>query len=319
MQKFFFLSHSSKDEETVIQIAENLGNNDCWIYQWETKSGDRIYKFDKGIADSRIFVLFWSKNASLSDWVNEEVNIGRYRWITEKGYRPVVVKLDKTPLPIFLKHRLYLDIECGIDYVVDKLRRLKGDLTQPEKIYGKNILKDYFQDRDEHFDKLETMAYSDAYSGIAILGLDGIGKTSFVKRANAMLFSNLNPIWVDLKVASTPVRLLSTISKPFGISIDIEEAGTNPEEVWHNIIFPEIAKSEKTFVVLDNLTLPGRDPILKGTVITNLIKIICEDLSETSKPDNPNIIVISQYIPSFLKMTYKNFGRVIWEVLNQKM
>lgn len=318
MQKFFFLSHSTKDEETVIQIAENLGKDDCWLYQWETKTGERIFKFDRGIADSRIFVLFWSENASVSDWVDEEVNIARYRWITERGYRPVVVKLDKTPLPIFLKHRLYLDIKSGIDYVVDKLKGLKGDLTQPAILYGKNILKDYFQDRDEYFDKLETMVYSDAYSGIAIEGLDGIGKTSFVKRANAILFSNLNPIWVDLKVASTPIRLLSTISRPFGISIDIEEAGTNPEEVWRNIIFPEIAQSQKTFVILDNLTLPGRDPILKGTVMTNLIKIICEDLSETNKPDNPNIIIISQYIPSFLKMTYKTFGRIILGSLELK-
>lgn len=311
MGKFFFLSHSTKDTETVIKIAEGLGKDSCWVYQWETKGGDDIFKFDKGISDSRIFVLFWSKNASLSEWVNEEVNIARYRWITEKGFRPVVVKLDKTALPIFLKYKLYLDIENGIESNVNLLNELKADLTSPEILYGQNILKDYFQDRDKYFDKLETIVASGAYNGVVILGLDGIGKTSFIKRANAVLFSNLNPIWIDLKVASTPVRLLSAISKPFGISIDVEEAGTNPEEVWSNKILPEIVESKKTFIVLDNLTLPGRDPLLKGKAITSLIKTICEDLSGINKPGNPNIIVNSQFIPEFLKTSFKNFGQII--------
>lgn len=311
MEKFFFLSHSTKDAETVIKIAEGLGKDYCWVYQWEIKGGEDIFKFDKGISDSRIFVLFWSKNASLSEWVNEEVNIARYRWITEKGFRPVVVKLDKMPLPIFLKYKLYLDIENGIESIVNSLNELKGDLTSSEILYGKTILKDYFQDRDEYFDKLETIVASGAYNGVVILGLDGIGKTSFIKRANAVLFSNLNPIWIDLKVASTPVRLLSAISKPFSISIDVEEAGTVPEEVWRNKILPEIVESKKTFIVLDNLTLPGRDPVLKGKMITSLIKTICEDLSGINKPGNPNIIVNSQYIPDFLKTSFKNFGQII--------
>ena len=54
----FFLSHSTEDGQTVKQIAESLGRAQCWLYEWEIKPGDSIFEFDRGIADSRIFVVF---------------------------------------------------------------------------------------------------------------------------------------------------------------------------------------------------------------------------------------------------------------------
>src|SRR5208337_4258496 len=113
MDKLFFFSHSTQDNTIVLKIADKLGKDNCWLYEWEDKDKANIFKYDSGIADSKIFVLFWSKNASLSPWVKEEVDIGRYRWINELGYRPLIVLLDNTPLPIALRHRDRIDIDKG--------------------------------------------------------------------------------------------------------------------------------------------------------------------------------------------------------------
>ena len=68
-----------------MEIAEKVGKSDCWLYEWEVKITDKIFKFDSGLSDSKIFVLFWSKGASESPWVNEEVEIACISMDYSKG------------------------------------------------------------------------------------------------------------------------------------------------------------------------------------------------------------------------------------------
>jgi len=308
MAKLFFLSHSTKDQEFVKKIAKGLGKDLCWLYIWEAKAGESIFQFDRGIADSRIFVLFWSVNAASSKWVGEEIDQARIRLFRDKGFRLVVVILDDTPLPPSLAHRVYIDGRKGIDHVVKNLKNVKKELIPQEVFFGKETLKDYFQDRQRELDTLERLAFSDAYSGIMVLGPDGIGKTSLVKRAVAILFRNLTPIWVDLKVSSTPIRLLSSIARPLSIAVDIEEAASDPERFWRNKLLPEIAKSDNLFIVLDNVSIESATPLLEGQKIQNLIRTLCQDLAEVYKSENPNAILISRARPELPQTILARYG-----------
>lgn len=305
--KKFFLSHSTKDEKIVLSVAEKLGRELCWTYQWEAKVGGSVFQYDRGIADSKIFLLFWSKNAASSQWVREEIDVLRIRLMNDNGYRPVIVKLDNTPLPTFLQTRIPIDGSAGVFQIVNRIHEIESDLTPAETLIGQPTLKDYFQDRQRLFDLIEDLAASEQYGGITVLGIDGIGKTTFVKQAISRIFFQLNPIWVDLKIESTPVRLLSAIAKPFGISLNLEEMGRDPEFVWKTKILPEIIASQNTFLVLDNFSLPGRDPILKGQQITKLLKTICKDLADHKKKENPTIIVISSTIPNEIESSLVKF------------
>jgi tetratricopeptide (TPR) repeat protein len=316
--KKFFLSHSTKDEKIVLKVAEKLGADLCWLYQWETKAGDSIFKYDIGIADSKIFLLFWSESAAKSPWVKEEVDELRFRMKIDEGYRPVVVRLDNTPLPTFLQTRSYINGSLGLFHIINKICEVESDLTPSETFIGQPSLKDYFQDRQKLFDQFEDFAASEQYSGIIVLGIDGIGKTTFVKQAISRIFFQLNPIWVDLKIESTPVRLLSAIAKPFGIIINLEEIGRNPESFWKNNILPEIVKSQTSFLVLDNLTLPGRDPTLKGEQIIKLLKIICKDLADHKKKENPTIIVISSTIPNEIENSLVKYAPIHLDNLDKR-
>lgn len=310
MKKTFFLSHSTKDQEFVIKVAESLGKEKCWLSQWEVKLGDSIFKFDRGIADSRVFVLFWSKNAALSQWVEEEVSQARIRLFRDKGFRLVVIKLDYSLLPDSLAYRVCIDGTKGVAYVVRELQQIEKDLTPKEVFFGKPALKDYFQNRQKELDNLERLAFSEAYSGIMVLGPEGMGKTSLVKRGIPFLFSNLTPIWIDLKVASTPIRLLSSICRPISISIDFEQASANPEDIWHEKLLPEISQSEKIFIVLDNFRTESAIPFLEGQIMKRLLNIICHDLAELNKPQNPNVIIISSMIPEIDPITISKYGQL---------
>lgn len=318
MKKVFFLSHSTKDKEVVEKIAEPLGKEKCWLSEWEVKPGESILKFDRGISDSRIFVLFWSKNAASSQWVEEETSQARIRLSRDKGFRLITVKLDITPLPPSLAHRFYIDGTKGIDYIVETLQSVEKDLTPEEVFTGKPILKDSFQNRQRELDKLEQLTSSPDYSGIIVLGPDGIGKTALVKRSIAFLFSHLTPMWVDLKVASIPVRLLSSIAKPLSISIDPDYVATEPAKVWRDKLLPEIVQSEKMVIVLDNMRMESAIPASEGRTVVNLIKTICQDLADLHKPDNPNVIIISWGLPDFDQVTLARYGRLGLGKLDQK-
>lgn len=318
VKKVFFLSHSTKDKKAVEKIAELLGKEKCWLYEWEVKPGESIFKFDRGIADSRIFVLFWSKNAASSQWVEEETSQARIRLSRDKGFRLIVVKLDITSVPPSLAYRSYIDGTKRMDYIVERLQSVEKDLTSEEVFVGKPILKDSFQNRQGNLDKLEQLTSLREYSSIIVLGLDGMGKTSLVKRSIAYLFSHLHPIWVDLKIASTPLRLLASIAKPLSVAIDPDYAATDPTEMWHHKLLPEIAQSEEMFIVLDNMRPESTVLALEGRTIVNLINTICKDLAELNKPDNPNVIIISWGLPHLDQITLARYGRLELGPLDEK-
>jgi len=306
MAKVYFLSYSSTDGEIVRRVATLLGREECWLYEWEVKPGDSIFEFDRGIADSRIFVLFWSANAVNSPWVQDEVSQARIRLSRDKGFRLVTVRLDSSSLPPALEYRSWIDGTRGINSIVRALQRLQYGLIPEETFIGKPILRDSFQDREHELDLLEQLAIS-GDSPVMILGLDGMGKTSLMKRAIMAVFSHLTPIWVDLEASSTPIRLISSIARPLSIQVDSHEATHRPTEIWHNILLPEIRESERLFIVFDNVQVPTVAGYSRGGATSELLEVICHDLVQVRKMNNPGVVLISWTEPPFAPMVMGKF------------
>ena len=59
----------------------------------------------------------------------EELSQARFRALRDRGFRLVLVKIDETPLPDALAHRLYLDMARGLDYVTKQLRQFARDIA----------------------------------------------------------------------------------------------------------------------------------------------------------------------------------------------
>ena len=95
-----FISYSHSDEEAVAVITNQLAENkfDVWQDQKKLRGGESWPKrVGEAIRDSDAFILFWSKSASMSDYVELE-------WSTALALKKVIIPffLDDTTLPAAL-------------------------------------------------------------------------------------------------------------------------------------------------------------------------------------------------------------------------
>ena len=78
MKPRVFLSHSKKDKDFIIKIANDLriAQIDSWYDDWEIPPGTSIRKkiFEEGIPDCDVFFVYLSENSIDSYWVSKELD-----------------------------------------------------------------------------------------------------------------------------------------------------------------------------------------------------------------------------------------------------
>jgi small GTP-binding protein len=91
-----FLSHSAKDKEVVLPLAERLQADGLrvWLDDWEIRPGDSIpAKIEDGLERSRVLVLCMSAHAFGSDWAILESQTFRFRDPLNKERRFIPLRL----------------------------------------------------------------------------------------------------------------------------------------------------------------------------------------------------------------------------------
>lgn len=107
-----FLSHCSKDKDTVRAIAHKLKREGLtvWFDEWQIQPGDSIpAKIEDGLERSQKLVLFMSAHATGSDWAQMEAGTFRFRDPLNKARRFVPVRLDDSEIKGSLAQFLYID------------------------------------------------------------------------------------------------------------------------------------------------------------------------------------------------------------------
>ena len=107
-----FLSHSSKDEAVVLEIAERLlvDGLRVWLDKWVLKPGDSIpAKIEEGLEHSRVLVFCMSVNAFGLDWAQLESRTFRFRDPLNKERRFIPLRLDDAPIKGSLSQFLYIN------------------------------------------------------------------------------------------------------------------------------------------------------------------------------------------------------------------
>src|SRR5690242_1387679 len=107
-----FLSHSSKDEAVVREIAERLRGDGIrvWLDLWEIRKGDSIpAKIERGLEKSRVLVLCMSANAFGSSWAHLESHTFRFRDPLNEDRRFIPLRLDDAPARGSLGQFSYVD------------------------------------------------------------------------------------------------------------------------------------------------------------------------------------------------------------------
>lgn len=84
-----FLSHSKKDRDFIVRIANDLRSSfvDVWYDEWEIPPGESFQKriFEEGIPDSDLFFVYLTPNTAGSYWVEKELESGILRDADNRG------------------------------------------------------------------------------------------------------------------------------------------------------------------------------------------------------------------------------------------
>lgn len=107
-----FISHSSKDNPIVIDLAQRLKNDGLrvWLDQWEIKPGDLIgQRIEEGLRKSRTLVLVMSKSAFASDWVTLERQTLLFRDPTNRQRRFIPMLIEDCEIPDLIAQFAYID------------------------------------------------------------------------------------------------------------------------------------------------------------------------------------------------------------------
>ncbi|MDN5204234.1 toll/interleukin-1 receptor domain-containing protein [Fulvivirgaceae bacterium BMA10] len=113
-----FISHSSIDKPFVDKIVKDLTQRKIpvWYDKFDIKLGESIPdKINKGIRDSKYFIIVLSKNSVSSKWVNEELNAALMKQINSKGTFVLPIVIEEIEIPPLLAHRSVADFREDYD------------------------------------------------------------------------------------------------------------------------------------------------------------------------------------------------------------
>jgi hypothetical protein len=107
-----FLSHSHRDKAFVRALAKKLQpyRIRVWLDEAELNIGDSLLqKLSEVIDDVDLVVAVISAHSAKSSWVREELHLAMSDQIEGRRVKVLPIVKDSTPLPRFLRGRLYAD------------------------------------------------------------------------------------------------------------------------------------------------------------------------------------------------------------------
>jgi hypothetical protein len=88
-----------------------LAGADVWLDAWEIHPGDSIVgKVNQALDLVDTVLLFWSKNAAESMWVNIEMETALTRKLSDSSVRIIPMRLGDAPLPALLRPLMYVSL-----------------------------------------------------------------------------------------------------------------------------------------------------------------------------------------------------------------
>ena len=202
-----FLSHSSKDKKSYVDIVANRLTKvnivyDALTFEEGEKSFDEIIK---GLNESNLFVLFISEPALSSSWVMKEIEIAKKYFLDNKIKRIYPVIIDRSithedkRIPNWLKDEYnlrYLSKPSVLARRIElRLREISWqihpELEKRKKIFvGPNDKIEEFEIRIDDFDRLNPKC-------IIATGLNSVGRRTFLKHAfikSNLIKNSYNPL-----------------------------------------------------------------------------------------------------------------------------
>lgn len=252
-----FLSHSSDDKQIVREIKKKIGR--VWTYFDEDcfQAGEDFREaINNCLEKTNLFVLFASKSSLKSSWVKFEIDESWWQTVSRNNIKILVITLDDisiTQLPQWMQKAKFDKVKTS--YLASELikKELFESLSIENRIYiGRE------NDTDAFYRNI--IEYKDQFPNIiAITGLNGIGRRTFIKDILKKRFSLNFTIEFELSDTDGLVELHRKL-----LDDNIESLDTNSIIEHDNWVskqsLPE--KAKELARVLSTYTRNGSCPIL---------------------------------------------------------
>lgn len=123
-----FISYKtiSPDRQTAYRIDTFLRRKGykCCLHEREFLPGATIVEnIVKSIERSIKVIFLLSENSKESEWCQYELNVTETIHIQNKGYKPIILRLDKCDVPDAMRPYTYLDVNGPIDSWIGRLAK----------------------------------------------------------------------------------------------------------------------------------------------------------------------------------------------------
>jgi len=274
-----FLSHSSVDKTIVIGVHKGLEAESTWLDRAEIEWGEMfLEKIAEGITSATDFVLFWSKNASKSEWVRLEVNMAFLQALRRKAIRLRVVVLDDTPLPLYLEPYQVFSVVGSTSPISDILQKLKDLLKQAPR-----SVRSRFVNRHDETAKIEAAVDDPEFRAVCAFGFTGVGKSSTIQEALQRIFEGVSVVRIDVSAGTGFVELALALSA--SVLRETLPEGLSQEQLEQKIRLSveSIVKSEQLLVLSNVQHWLDEDSQPQGP-LTSLLAIISDLPALSSRP-----------------------------------
>ncbi len=113
-----------------------------------------------------------------------------------------------------------------------------------------------FQNRGPRLDQLREIISQGSERVIVLTGMPGIGKTDLVKNFFIKVFTDWQPIWINVAEGSTLSRIVAQIGYSLGVKMDADSLGSSTDKVFRSNlqkIFRILFGNQRIALVIDDL------------------------------------------------------------------
>ncbi|MCB2229359.1 TIR domain-containing protein [bacterium] len=199
-----FLSHSSKDQQLVRAVANELGRQYCHFDEHSFDSGVEFREsIVRGLDESSLFVLFASKHALDSMWVTYEIEEAWYQKLSENIARSLVYVIDPSvrlqDIPSWLvRAKIRQDVSAQL--IARDIRHHLDVLKQRQQyqlFVGRN------RSVGEMEEAFQPVDGSPPPRWIVVIGLPGIGRRSLIRSAAPKLLGFYKDVEIRIDEGDT--------------------------------------------------------------------------------------------------------------------
>ncbi|XP_071147801.1 uncharacterized protein [Mytilus edulis] len=205
-----YIAYTHEDLAFVVKLEKLLRCEGftCFIHERDSIAGSSIAEIMVNHIEGSVkFVFLLSKNSINNGWTRFEFDVAQIFQSQERGYKPIILKIDNCDRPDYLKHYTYLQADGPLDEWVGLLLTALNEQTGP-----KNCFLDFSINEIERFRQLvEKGSEQRHYVRVVVVGEQGAGKSCLVHRLlNKDIKDVVSTDCLDIQVNACGVDLDTT-------------------------------------------------------------------------------------------------------------